>query len=339
MKLAFIGANGKIGTELCFLLKDEVDIIPIVRNKLGAVFLNHNGFKCRIADISQENDAKESLNDADVVVISSYAADPFSGSETLASRKINEDLVKNSVRFANEKATVIYFSSIRAFSHNVDNTTSRFWSYPSYDKEKQHLERLVFSECKNRNIRCFALRLGHVLGDHQPFTKQIKKFLSTKKVIVRASPERKSNVLHTVTLKDVILRCMQPEVNPGLYSVVNNPQWTWKCLFEYYNSQKTQIEFKPDIPSPKNTNDILWKILKSFKKYLVPFRYYLPSKFDTSFERKLIMKRIHSAISALNDEESISLVWSGYEPIPGPFLPGLEETSKLLKTYSLNVFN
>ena len=110
-------------------------------------------------------------------------------------------------------------------------------------------------------------------------------------------------------------------------------------LFEYYNSQKTQIEFKPDIPSPKNTNDILWKILKLFKKYLVPFRYYLPSKFDTSFERKLIMKRIRSAISALNDEESISLVWSGYEPIPGPFLPGLEETSELLKTYSLNVFN
>ena len=36
MKIALIGANGKLGTELCFLLKNEVEEIkPIVRNKLG----------------------------------------------------------------------------------------------------------------------------------------------------------------------------------------------------------------------------------------------------------------------------------------------------------------
>jgi len=47
MKLAVVGANGKVGTELCFLLKDEIEVVPIVRNRLGAIFLNHNGFNCK----------------------------------------------------------------------------------------------------------------------------------------------------------------------------------------------------------------------------------------------------------------------------------------------------
>ena len=56
MKLALIGANGKVGTELCFLLKNEVEgIKPIIRNNLGAVFLKFHGFNCTIADIQEKD--------------------------------------------------------------------------------------------------------------------------------------------------------------------------------------------------------------------------------------------------------------------------------------------
>ena len=33
MKIAVIGANGNVGTELCYMLKDNCEVIPIVRNK------------------------------------------------------------------------------------------------------------------------------------------------------------------------------------------------------------------------------------------------------------------------------------------------------------------
>ena len=336
MKLAVVGANGQVGTELCFLLRGNADLIPIVRNKLGKIFLEHNGFKCRIADISREKDAEENLHDIDVVVITAYALDPLSGSQSQISKAINEKIIKNSIRFSNENSTIIYMSTIRAFAHKVDPTTSRFWP-PRYDAEKQYLERVMLSECRKRRKRGFPLRIGHVYGENQGSVKNIKKILSNKKIVVQASPENKSNVVHTVTLKDAILKCIQPEVKPRVYSVVNNPQWTWKDVFEYYN-KKTQIEFKSSTPMSKNSNDFLWKMIKANRKYIIPILEHLPRRFDKDILRKRSMKKMLLEISMLKNEEIISSGDFGYNPIPGLFLPGLTETRELLKNSSLEVF-
>ena len=106
MKLGLVGANGNIGTELSFLLKNDIDLIPITRNRLGSLFLNHHNFQCRISDISKENDALESLSDLDSIIILSYAVDPFSGFQTRSSQKINEDILQ----FKKWKSMSIQFS-------------------------------------------------------------------------------------------------------------------------------------------------------------------------------------------------------------------------------------
>ena len=63
MNLGLIGANSNIGTELCFLLKNDIIVKPIVRNKLGSVFLNHHGFNCQIFDISKDEHTTNLLDD------------------------------------------------------------------------------------------------------------------------------------------------------------------------------------------------------------------------------------------------------------------------------------
>ncbi len=338
MKIAVIGANGHVGTELCFALKENAEVIPIVRNRMGAIFLQHNGFKCRIADISEESNAKKNLYDIDTVVIAAWAADRFSGSQNQTSKLINEKIIKNSVRHSSKNATIIYLSTIRAFSHKVDPKTSRFWP-PRYDKEKQHLEHILLSECKKQKKRGFPLRCGHVYGENQPNTIEIKKTLSqNKKIMIQVHPESKSNVVHIVTLKDTILRCTQSDVKSGIYSVVNNPQWTWKEVYEYYNYQKTDIEFKSPTPSSNNINTFLWNILKSNKKLIIPILYNMPRRFEKYLLRKLSMKRMQSEISKINDKKIVSSGNFNYKPIPGPFLPGLAETRELLQKYSPEIF-
>ena len=118
------------------------------------------------------------------------------------------------------------------------------------------------------------------------------------------SSEKKSNVVHTVTIKDSIICCMKKDVKPQMYSVVNQPQWTWKDVFDYYNDKKIQIIFDESLAQSKNVTSFLWKILKSNKRFFGPILYYLPSKFDLYVQRKLTMKRLHLAISKLQSHGS-----------------------------------
>jgi len=337
MKLGLIGANGSVGSELCFLLKNDVDLKPITRNKLGSVFLKHHGFDCTISDISNETDAKQSLSDLDVVVISSYATDPFSGSQTRSSQQINENIIKNSIKFSKENSIIIYFSTIRAFSDKIDPNTSKFWTKPGYDKEKKHLENFFISESKKRKKKAFGFRVGHVFGDNQSRTRDFKKIFSKQSIIVQVDPEKKSNIVHTVTIKDAIMKCIQSNTSSGIFSLVNNPQWTWKEVIDFYKTPETNIEYRTISTNPTE-NSLVWNILKSNKKFLAPFRYYISPKFDNKINKKLAIKRMMAAISNLKTEELFYTSEFNYEPIPGPFLNNLEETKILLKNYNLNVF-
>jgi dTDP-4-dehydrorhamnose reductase len=337
MKIAVIGANGNVGTELCFLLKEKDEVVPIVRNRMGSIFLQHHGLKCRIADISIDDDAQKTLHDVDVVVIAAWVADRFSGSQNQTSKAINEKLIKNSVRFSTKNSTIIYLSTIRAFAHKVDPKTSRFWP-PRYDKEKQHLERVLVSECQREKKKGVAFRCGHVFGEHQPSTKAMKKLLSgRKKLVIQANSDWKSNIVHIVTLNNAIFRCIQPDVKPGVYSIVNNPQWTWKEVYENYN-KNSQIEFKPAKQVSRNISNSIWKILKSNKKLMVPILYRMPKSFEKHLLRKLSMRRIKMEISMLNDKEYVFSGNFNYVPMPGPFLAGLADTRELLKKYSPEIF-
>jgi len=338
MKLGLIGANGSVGSELCFLLKNDVDLKPITRNKLGSVFLKHHGFDCTISDISNESDAKQSLSDLDVVVISSYATDPFSGSQTRSSQQINENIIKNSIKFSKENSIIIYFSTIRAFSDKIDPNTSKFWTKPGYDKEKKHLENFFLSESKKRKKKAFAFRIGHVFGDNQSRTRDFKKIFSKQSVIVQVDPEKKSNIVHTVTIKDAIMKCLQSNtLSSGVFSLVNNPQWTWKEVIDFYKTPKTNVEYKmPSITHPENS--LIWNILKSNKKFLAPLRYYISPKFDSKINKKLATKRMMAAIYNLKTKDSFYTSEFNYETIPGPFINDLEETKDLLKNYHISAF-
>ena len=337
MKLGLIGANGILGTELCFLLKDNVNLKPITRNKLGSVFLKHNGFDCTISDIANEQDAKQSLSDVDVVVISSYATDPFSGSQTRSSQQINENIIKNSIKFSKKNAIIIYFSTIRAFSHKIDTNTSRFWTKPGYDKDKNHLEQILVSESKKNKKIFFGLRIGHVLGNNSKRTRDFKKIFSKPNIKVQVNPEKKSNVVHTITIKDAIMKCLEPNMPSGIFSLVNNPQWTWKEVIDSYKNPETNVEYKTELTN-FTENNFFWNILKSNKKYLAPLRYYISPKFDSKINKKLATKRMMTAISNLKTEDIFYTSEFNYEPIPGPFLNNLEETKILLKNYNVKTF-
>lgn len=346
MKLAIVGANGRVGTELCFHFRSGgVKVVPIVRNRIGAIFLNYHGFDCRIAEIANEADAKSALCDIDVVVVAALASDFGS---TRRSRKTNDTIMRNSVKFCKEHAKIAYFSSIRAFSSQVDEHTPRF--HPSaYDVEKRCGENILFRSCKSEGKIGYALRLGHVFGRNQPRSRNIVDLLSNRAEIhLKVPPNRLSNALHVPTLKEAILTCAESGLEPGTYSVVNCPQWTWREVFDYYRGT-TEVVFHGD--PEKRKEHITKKISQAVYRFVdvhkdrglndldsdvqrrfVSLRLYLPTRLEQYFRYRYLAASVSSEVKKLM-EATAPLYFSefGYRPIPGPFIPGLSKTDILLK--------
>ena len=64
--IAVVGANGQVGTEVCLCLAQmkEVRLIPIVRTKLSAAFLEQCGLECQVGSMQDVEEAKRLLRTA-----------------------------------------------------------------------------------------------------------------------------------------------------------------------------------------------------------------------------------------------------------------------------------
>jgi dTDP-4-dehydrorhamnose reductase len=337
MKIAIIGANGNVGTELSYLLKDNCDIIPIVRNRIGSVFLEHHGISCRIGDISNSETAKTILKDVDVVVNATWVSDRFSGSQNQTSKLINKTIIENSFKYSKKNAVIIYLSTIRAFANKVDPTTSKFWP-PRYDVEKQFLEKIMKKNSSKYNKKGISFRCGHVFGEGQPNTRAIRKVLSENRTLtINANANSASNILHIITLKDAIFKCLEKNIKSNTYSLVNNPQWTWKQIYDFYNTNCV-LKFV----SPHSTNISLsqkvFKLMKNNKKILMPILYNAPKRFESKVIMELSIRKYKSEINKLGLKKIVTNGNFFYIPIPGIQLPNLSKTLDILNNYNCPIF-
>tara|TARA_Y100000310_G_C20680455_1_gene815607 strand:+ start:2341 stop:3375 length:1035 start_codon:yes stop_codon:yes gene_type:complete len=337
MKIAIVGANGNVGTELSYLLKDDCDVIPIVRNRIGSVFLEHHGIKCRIGDLTDSNSAKSILGDIDVIVNSTWVSDRFSGSQNQTSKLINKTIIENCFKYSKKDAVIIYLSTIRAFASDVDPKTSKFFP-PRYDVEKQFLEKIMKKNSSKYNKKGISFRCGHVFGDGQPSTRATKKLLyENDKLILEADPNSSSNILHIVTLKDAIFKCLDKKIKSNTYSLVNNPQWTWEEVFDFYNKH-CKLEFTSFHSDKSGSSQIIYKLLKGKRKYLIPILYCMPKRFESKIIMELGIRKYKSEIAKLKSEEKITNGNFSYLPIPGMQLPNLSKTMELLAKYKSSIF-
>ena len=339
MKIAIVGANGQVGTELSFLLRSQgVDAVPIVRSRLGAAFLRHHDFSCRIADVSNASEAELVLRDADAVILSVIVSDV--GGPSKQSRRINDAILRNAILHTRKDARVIFFSSIRAFSRRVDPSTP-WWGMP-YDREKRRAERLLLKLCAKEGKLGYAFRLGHVFGKNQAKTRKIQEILAGEEpVLLAVERERPSNIVHTVTIADAVLRAANTDLSPGVYSVVNAPQWTWGEVAGYYAGGRQLAFSQRKSGTDRRFVGMLQKALMSLTSFTLkhgravfaPVRpKLLPTSLDQYIQFRAIMQKVKSEIRQTNPavQPSAQIPEFGYLPIPGPFIQGLTDTRDLL---------
>lgn len=238
MKIAILGANGQIGAEICLILRNRSDIslVPVCRNRLGSAFLRFQGIACRHGLIADAGQAAKLFGDCPTIAHFALG----SGSLREAA-DINQRLIRNAIEFSPPNATILYFSTVTVYG-NPDPRARIRWKN-AYAREKLRCERLAIELGRKFNKKVFVLRLGHVCGDLQGISSVIRQELARGAVVLPA-PDRKSNVVHVATIVDAILKASSGELgNPGIYDLLNMPQWTWREIYRY-EAQKIGKRFE-----------------------------------------------------------------------------------------------
>src|SRR5262249_34497613 len=110
----------------------------------------------------------------------------------------------------------------------------------NYAREKLACERLAVRLGHKLRKKVYVLRLGHVCGELQGITNLIRDEIAAGRVRLPA-PDRKSNVVYVATIADAILQAAAGELGePGVYDLLNSPQWTWKEVYGYEGQRAGQ---------------------------------------------------------------------------------------------------
>lgn len=334
MEIALVGANGAVGTELCFLIRgtENLSVRPIVRNELGTLFLEHHGFDCRVGNVADPEDAERVLAGADVVVVAAFAWQySQEGFEARGSRRANERIVTNSVRYASDDAPIIYFSSQAAFGSELGAKWSD-WSL--YTREKRNAERLLFETCEETDKPGYVFRLGNVYGENQRATGRILDAIEGVEVLdVVAEPDQPTNVVHTVTILDAIQRCGKGDVDEGQYSLVNEPEWTPRDVFEYYGTDDLTVRFHPpdDGGSLGKVLGKGWNIIEDKQDVLRTFTVFLPDWANQILFHQYLKSQRAGELSSLKTGNPFEDHMFDVDPMPGERVPNLERTERLLE--------
>jgi nucleoside-diphosphate-sugar epimerase len=229
-RVAILGANGQVGTEVSLRLRDVegIEVVPIARNISGSAFLRLNGMECRHGRISDPAEARSLIGDCDVVV-------NFALSNTAIpriDRDINRQIVRSMVVAAKPGAPIVFASTMMVYAPAM-----QFWFPDSYGLEKLIAEKMFRRLCRTSRHPAFVFRLGHVVGEMQNITSKIRGEIRDGKVALPHEGLRASNTVFTAAIVEAIVQVAQAAPKPGTYDLITFPQWTWLDVYKYYAAQ------------------------------------------------------------------------------------------------------
>jgi NAD dependent epimerase/dehydratase family len=143
-------------------------------------------------------------------------------------------MIGNVARFSRHPGRHIYFSTMSVYG---DARMHERMAFPSlYGREKARCENVAKAAGDKYGLDTIVFRLGHVCGELQGITREIRDRIAHPPVPV-PDLDRASNVVHVATIVDAIVKVASGTVPPGTYDLMNRPQWSWKEVFEHEGRQ------------------------------------------------------------------------------------------------------
>lgn len=240
-RIAIVGANGRIGTELALRLRDVVDIsvVGVCRNPAGSAFLRLGNVECLHGEFSDPGQASTMLRGCDVVVQLAYRA-PRSRREYL----VNRAMATNAVLAAPYGSRVLFASTIMVYAPDLPLRIP-----DAYGIEKLRLERLVRSLGATGDRPTTVFRMGHALGPLQPQSIAVLTAVRDGVTQLPQAGRLASNTAFVASLADLVVRATRGSLPTGTFDLVTQPQWSWADVFAHYAKEAGREFFPTHGPS------------------------------------------------------------------------------------------
>ena len=269
MKIAVLGANGQVGREVCLALDElGVDVVAVSRTEIGAVFLERCGIKCRYGSFDSAEAAEGLVGDCDLIA-------DFAHPHGLPSVVRGQVLANIEGLFegTSEKIPYVYMSTISAFGMPKADAPLKkyFLSHTMYSADKRAIERYVLKQRSSRPR--YVLRLGQVHGVLQSVSREYREESRAGTVALSVSKDSLSYVVFCNTIAAVLLRIAKQKELPGIYTLVERPEWTWNQVYRFW-SECEELKFKQLDASQVNRplKQVARRITQQILKYGISFR-------------------------------------------------------------------
>jgi len=222
----------------------------------------------------------------------------------------------------------VYFSTQSVYGDPNPGRSVR-WRNP-YGRAKRVSESKVLASARRFGKRAYILRLGHVCGELQGISLDVRRDLAREQAILPAQ-DVPSNTVLTASILDAVREILGGGVRPGTYDLMNTPQWTWSQVYEY-EAGRMGLSFEPVRESPGNAGTQGRSGLKSVARRLLAGRWnrellakllaHAPPDFSRRAQAVWYVQRARAEIAALSGgaqqapAEHLSWVTNGTHAFP-----------------------
>lgn len=264
INVAFIGGNSQVATELqlCFAGVEGISTTSFIRSEYSSILTSIAGGKWDILDFDDKVSLHQ-LNSFDYVLDFSYPS--VQSSQVLTAAKENIDKI---IHEMSHGSTYMYMSSIMA--HGMpDGANYISWykiSRTLYSYIKRKIEKHVIIQGQKNGIKTYNIRLAQMHGVLQSITLNYQqKYALCNEISVYGKPTDYMNIAFISTLAAALKKCFAGEIIPGMYTLVENPQWSMQRMFEFYDLYFDKVMHVHYLPVLNQKQKRSW--LQSLQKY------------------------------------------------------------------------
>jgi nucleoside-diphosphate-sugar epimerase len=269
IRIGILGASSQTGSSVALFLKKfpDIEVTCLIRSSYSNVFFDLTGIAYRQIDMGNAAGLRQTIGEMDVILDFGYPAGQLH--EIISRSKENISSIFGAMK---KGSLYFYMSSIMAYGMPETEKWVRSYRFPrtSYAYIKRSIEKFTFSLGKKHGIRVFNFRLGQVHGFLQSVNGSFRKKLSDSDIaLVDGNSDDPVNIIFIYPLCEGIVECIKGKHTPGLYTLVANPQWTLKELYDYYLDYyglPAHIEYLPR-DAKKKKPGFLQRVISVAKPY------------------------------------------------------------------------